>query len=259
MPPGFAFPHSAGMPGSFTLPRRTLLWVPLALSRGGRVRGEPSELAVVGRLAPGFTRDGAQAELDLFANRMEREFPQGKGWFNSRVTPMTRQLAGETRRPLLLLLRCRRRRAADRLLERGEPAAHAIDRAHPRIHGTSRPRRGTHPPDPSADDREPAARDRRRSWRPCSRLRWGRLRESLRSVQRSAAGGSAHRSIGAVVRDRGLARFGHPVRACAGVGCRARPARLVPERRRPSRRTRRPRIAAAERAAGDPRWRWRSC
>ncbi len=34
---------------------------------------------------------------------MEREFPQGKGWFNSRVMPMTRQLAGETRRPLLLL------------------------------------------------------------------------------------------------------------------------------------------------------------
>jgi predicted permease len=104
MPPGFAFPHSAGMPGSFTLPRQTLLWAPLALSRGGRVRGEPSELAVLGRLAPGFTRDGAQAELDLFARRMDREFPQGKGWFNSRVTPMTRQLAGETRRPLLLLL-----------------------------------------------------------------------------------------------------------------------------------------------------------
>ncbi len=104
MPPGFAFPQSAGMPGSFTLPRQTLLWAPLALSRGGRVRGEPSELAVLGRLAPGFTRDGAQAELDLFARRMDREFPQGKGWFNSRVTPMTRQLAGETRRPLLLLL-----------------------------------------------------------------------------------------------------------------------------------------------------------
>jgi predicted permease len=103
MPPDFAFPQSAGMPGSFTLPRRTTLWVPLALSRGPRLRGEPSELAVIGRLKPGATGDRAQAELDLFASRMERELPQGKGWFNSRVTPMTRQLAGETRRPLLLL------------------------------------------------------------------------------------------------------------------------------------------------------------
>ena len=34
---------------------------------------------------------------------MDREFPQGKGWFKSRVMPMTRQLAGEVRRPLILL------------------------------------------------------------------------------------------------------------------------------------------------------------
>jgi predicted permease len=67
------------------------------------VRGEPSELAVIGHLAPHATAESAQAELDLFAGRMEREFPQAKGWFNARVTPMTRQLAGETRRPLLLL------------------------------------------------------------------------------------------------------------------------------------------------------------
>ncbi|MGH9143027.1 MAG: ABC transporter permease, partial [Vicinamibacterales bacterium] len=103
MPAAFAFPQSAGMPGSFTLPRRTALWVPLALPRGPRLRGEPSELAVVGRLAPGMTADRAQGELDRFAQRMDREFPQGKGWFNSRVTPMTRQLAGAMQRPLFLL------------------------------------------------------------------------------------------------------------------------------------------------------------
>jgi hypothetical protein len=103
MPAGFAFPQSVGMPGSFTLPRHTALWVPLALSPGPRVRGEPSELAVVGRLTPASGADRAQAELDAFARRMEREFPQGKGWFNARLTPMTRQLAGDTRRPLLLL------------------------------------------------------------------------------------------------------------------------------------------------------------
>ena len=55
MPPGFAFPQAAGMPGSFTLPKQTALWLPLALSRGPRLRGEPSELAVIGRLKPGVT------------------------------------------------------------------------------------------------------------------------------------------------------------------------------------------------------------
>jgi putative ABC transport system permease protein len=102
MPPGFTFPQSAGMPGDFVLPRESLLWAPLALSRGPRVRGEPNELAVVGRLADDLER--AQAELDVFAKQMDQQFPQGKGWFRSRVVPMAQQLAGGTRRPLLLLL-----------------------------------------------------------------------------------------------------------------------------------------------------------
>jgi len=104
MPAGFTFPRSAGMPAVFTLPRDSELWVPLALPRGSVVRGEPSELAVIGRLSPGATIDRAQAELDLFASQMDHDFPQAKGWFRSRVTPLTQQLAGETRRPLLLLL-----------------------------------------------------------------------------------------------------------------------------------------------------------
>jgi putative ABC transport system permease protein len=104
MPAGFGFPRSAGMPGIFTLPHESELWVPLALSRGPAARGEPNELAVIGRLAAGANVERAQSELDLFAQQMDRRFPQGKGWFRSRVVPMTQQLVGETRRPLLLLL-----------------------------------------------------------------------------------------------------------------------------------------------------------
>ena len=104
MPAGFAFPQSAGMPGIFTLPHESALWVPLALSRGPAIRGEPSELAVIGRLASATNIEQAQSELDLFAQQMDRRFPAGKGWFRSRVVPMTRQLVGETQRPLLLLL-----------------------------------------------------------------------------------------------------------------------------------------------------------
>ena len=104
MPPGFAFPRAAEMPGSFTFPREAQLWVPLALPPGPTKRGEPSELAVVGRLRRGVGVEAAQADLDMFALYMDRQFPQAKGWFTSKIAPLRAQVAGETRRPLLLML-----------------------------------------------------------------------------------------------------------------------------------------------------------
>jgi predicted permease len=104
MPPGFAFPRANEMPGSFTFPKEAQLWVPLALERGPIHRGEPSELAIVGRLNPGVTAAQAKGELDAFAKHMEEVFPQAKGWFNCRVTPMAMQISGDLRRPLFLLL-----------------------------------------------------------------------------------------------------------------------------------------------------------
>jgi predicted permease len=104
MPPGFTFPRAAEMPGSYTLPREAQLWVPLALPIGAGKRGEPSELAVVGRLQDGVAVDAAQGELDVFARQMDRQYPQAKGWFTSRVAALPAQVTGETRRPLLLLL-----------------------------------------------------------------------------------------------------------------------------------------------------------
>ncbi|HWY48587.1 MAG TPA: ABC transporter permease [Bryobacteraceae bacterium] len=105
MPPGFAFPRSTEMPGSFTFPRETQLWVPLALPPAPLHPYDPSELAVIGRLKPGTSIGQAQAEMDVFARRLEQQYgPQGKDWFNSRVTPLAHQVAGDTRRPLLLIL-----------------------------------------------------------------------------------------------------------------------------------------------------------
>jgi predicted permease len=104
MPPGFAFPRASEMPRSFVLPREAQLWVPLALPAGPTRRGEPSELALVGRLRPGVGPEAAQVELDLFATQMDRQFPQAKGWFTSRVVRLRDQVAGDTSRPLWLLL-----------------------------------------------------------------------------------------------------------------------------------------------------------
>jgi hypothetical protein len=92
------------MPGSFTFARQVQIWVPLALDPGPPVRAEDDELAVVARLRPGATLAQGQAEMNVMAKRIETIFPRGKGWFESRVTPISQQLAGDTRRPLLLIL-----------------------------------------------------------------------------------------------------------------------------------------------------------
>lgn len=103
MPEGFSFPHANEMPGSFEFPREAQLWVPLALPPTS-APGDPDELAVFGRLRPGVSIKDAQAEMDVFARREDSEYPTAKGWFNSLVTPLDRQVVGNTRVPLLLML-----------------------------------------------------------------------------------------------------------------------------------------------------------
>ena len=103
MPPGFAFPRGEEMPGSFAFPRQAQLWVPLALAAAPAPNAQ-DDLAIIARLKPDVTVLQAQAEVNVFSKRMEREFPQAKGWFDSRVTSLARQVAGEVRTPVLLIL-----------------------------------------------------------------------------------------------------------------------------------------------------------
>jgi predicted permease len=103
MPVSFVFPRGDEMPGSFNFPRQAELWVPLALPAAPRPDA-PSDLAVVGLLKPGVSIRQSQAEMDGLSRQMESEAPQWKGWFNSRVTPLTLQVTGDTRTPLLLIL-----------------------------------------------------------------------------------------------------------------------------------------------------------
>ncbi|HEU5409457.1 MAG TPA: ABC transporter permease [Candidatus Acidoferrales bacterium] len=105
MPPGFVFPRANEMPSVFTFAPQTQLWVPLALDRRSTpIPYEPDELAVVGRLKPGVSIAQAQADMDMMANALDHQRPAAKGWFNSTVTPLARQAAGDTRQPLLLIL-----------------------------------------------------------------------------------------------------------------------------------------------------------
>src|SRR6185437_256357 len=105
MPAGFSFPRANEMPGGFTFAPQVQIWVPLALNRGPLIPAEPDELAVVGRLKPGVSIAQAQTDMDLVSKSIESLYPPaGKGWFNSKITPLKAQIAGDTIRPLLLLL-----------------------------------------------------------------------------------------------------------------------------------------------------------
>jgi putative ABC transport system permease protein len=61
-------------------------------------------MAVVGRMRQGVTLRQVQAELDVFAQTFERLFPASKEWSKSRAVSLEKQIVGDTRRPLLLLL-----------------------------------------------------------------------------------------------------------------------------------------------------------
>jgi predicted permease len=104
MPRGFVFPRANEMPHVFTFAPQVQLWVPLALNRGSMIPNEPDELAVIGRLKPGVTLARAQTDMDLMGKRLESQRRNGQGWFNSNVTPLSHQAAGNTRQPLLLIL-----------------------------------------------------------------------------------------------------------------------------------------------------------
>jgi predicted permease len=103
MPRDFAFPRANEMPGSFQFPREAQLWVPAAFP-AVTPRFTPQELALVARLQPGVTVSQAQAAMDLFSSRMEKQTPNAKGWYNSHTVPLTHQVGSDTRTPLLLVL-----------------------------------------------------------------------------------------------------------------------------------------------------------
>jgi predicted permease len=103
MPAGFSFPHANEMPADFSFPREAQVWVPAAMP-AVTPRFTPSELAIVARLQPGVSVAQAQANMDVYATRMDRLFPKAKGWFNSTVTPLQQQVAGDSARSLLLML-----------------------------------------------------------------------------------------------------------------------------------------------------------
>ncbi len=98
------------MPASFRSPfinSKPEVWIPLVqdpLFGSWMARRGGHWLAVFGRLKPGVSIAQAQAEMDAISERLASEFPaENKGW-TVRLVPMQKEIAGDVRTALLVLL-----------------------------------------------------------------------------------------------------------------------------------------------------------
>jgi putative ABC transport system permease protein len=78
------------------------MWGPLAPDDGMRAARFGFFLPVVGRLKPGVTRAQAQADLDVVANQIEKQFPDMAG-YGVNVVPVLENTVGPIRRALMIL------------------------------------------------------------------------------------------------------------------------------------------------------------
>jgi len=93
MPAGFQFMES-----------RIGLWVPIAFTSETLTQRGSHYLIVVARTKPGVTLAQANADIHTIQQRIARDHPDQAGRLDAFVMPLREQLAGDVRRPLLVLL-----------------------------------------------------------------------------------------------------------------------------------------------------------
>jgi putative ABC transport system permease protein len=93
MPAGFQFMDS-----------QTKLWVPMAFTSQALAQRNSHYLIVVGRLKPAVTLAQANADIQTITRRIAHDHPNEAAYLKAYVLPLREQLAGEIRRPLLVLL-----------------------------------------------------------------------------------------------------------------------------------------------------------
>lgn len=93
MPPGFRGPIAPGAE----------IWSPLPIDRSLDDRGS-YYLRVIGRLAPGVSREAAAADMDRLAALIAEEHPIDYRDVGTRLIPLQETVVGSVREPLLVLL-----------------------------------------------------------------------------------------------------------------------------------------------------------
>jgi putative ABC transport system permease protein len=92
------------MPPGFEFPTKTEIWGPLAPNDRLRAARGAFWLPVVGRLKPGVSRQQAQADMDVIAGQLEKQYPNINAGYGVNVVPLHEQTVGNIRRALLVLL-----------------------------------------------------------------------------------------------------------------------------------------------------------
>jgi predicted permease len=94
-------PAAAGIIGR---PEAPEVWAPLALDPAQDYHGVSGRyLIAIGRLKDGVSRERAQASLTAIARRLEEQFPEYNTGWGVNLVPVTEDITGHLRRPLLLL------------------------------------------------------------------------------------------------------------------------------------------------------------
>ena len=101
MPEGFVCPPAVVLRGAPSS-ERAELWLPHAVDLEAGQRGA-HYLAVIGRLSPNATIDGANREMDEIQAQIEREFPDYREW-RAAVVPLRDQVTATSRRAVALLV-----------------------------------------------------------------------------------------------------------------------------------------------------------
>jgi putative ABC transport system permease protein len=85
-------------------PQAVDLWVPLNFDDGPAMKQRKAHfLRPIGRLKQGVSLAQAQADTDLIAGQLERQFPESNTGWNLRLIPLREQLIGSTRTTLFIL------------------------------------------------------------------------------------------------------------------------------------------------------------
>ncbi len=80
------------------------LWVPMRFTQQELANRGGHYLQVVGRMKPGVTLEQANADIKTVMSRIARDHPGNAGRIGAYVMSMRDQLAGDSRRPLIVLL-----------------------------------------------------------------------------------------------------------------------------------------------------------
>ena len=93
------------MPGTFDpLLNKSDIWIPEAFTPQQIADHDDHYLSVMGRLKPGVTLEQAQAELNLVAQRLEKQYPIDDNERGLHLTPLTTALLGDQQPALRMML-----------------------------------------------------------------------------------------------------------------------------------------------------------